>query len=75
MVQGRPRFLPCTPAGCQELLKDAGVKTEGAHAVVLGRSDIVGKPMAALLIQQGVDATVTLTHFAGSSPRAFGSAE
>jgi len=64
MVQGRPRFLPCTPAGCQELLKDAGVKTEGAHAVVLGRSDIVGKPMASLLIQKGgvADATVTICH-------------
>jgi len=64
MVQGRPRFLPCTPAGCQELLKEAQVPTAGAHAVVLGRSEIVGKPMALLLVQKGVaaDATVTICH-------------
>lgn len=64
IVQGRPRFLPCTPHGVQELLKSAGVTTSGAHAVVLGRSEIVGKPMALLLMQrgEGADATVTLCH-------------
>ena len=62
LAQGRPRFLPCTPAGCMELLKDAGVTTAGAHAVVLGRSEIVGKPMAMLLMQKGADATVTVCH-------------
>jgi methylenetetrahydrofolate dehydrogenase (NADP+) / methenyltetrahydrofolate cyclohydrolase len=64
IVQGRPRFLPCTPHGVQELLKSANVETAGAHAVVLGRSEIVGKPMALLLMQRGVgaDATVTICH-------------
>jgi len=64
MVQGRPRYLPCTPHGCQELLLTAGIETAGAHAVVLGRSEIVGKPMAMLLIQRGraADATVTICH-------------
>ncbi len=64
IVQGRPRFLPCTPHGVQELLKSAGVETAGAHAVVLGRSEIVGKPMALLLMQrgEGADATVTVCH-------------
>ena len=64
MVQGRPRFLPCTPHGCQELLAACGAKVDGAHAVVLGRSEIVGKPMAALLVQKGdvANATVTIAH-------------
>ena len=64
IVQGRPRFLPCTPHGIQELLKSAGVETAGAHAVVLGRSEIVGKPMALLLVQRGetANATVTICH-------------
>lgn len=64
MVQGRPRFLPCTPHGCQRLILEAGVETEGTHAVVLGRSEIVGKPMALLLIQKGAaaNATVTVCH-------------
>jgi methylenetetrahydrofolate dehydrogenase (NADP+) / methenyltetrahydrofolate cyclohydrolase len=64
MVQGRPRFLPCTPHGCQRLIAEAGVSTEGAHAVVLGRSEIVGKPMALLLMQKGTaaNATVTVCH-------------
>jgi methylenetetrahydrofolate dehydrogenase (NADP+)/methenyltetrahydrofolate cyclohydrolase len=62
MHQGRPRFLPCTPAGVMRMLKVAGIATSGKHAVVIGRSDIVGKPMAALLAQKGVDATVTLCH-------------
>lgn len=64
LVQGRPRFLPCTPHGCQRLLQVSGVTTTGAHAVVLGRSEIVGKPMALLLMQKGAlaDATVTVCH-------------
>jgi methylenetetrahydrofolate dehydrogenase (NADP+)/methenyltetrahydrofolate cyclohydrolase len=64
IVQGRPRFLPCTPHGCQRLLEESGVAVEGAHAVVLGRSEIVGKPMALLLVQKGraANATVTICH-------------
>jgi methylenetetrahydrofolate dehydrogenase (NADP+) / methenyltetrahydrofolate cyclohydrolase len=62
MQQGRPRFLPCTPAGVMRMLKVSGIGTAGKHAVVIGRSDIVGKPMAALLSQKGTDATVTLCH-------------
>jgi methylenetetrahydrofolate dehydrogenase (NADP+)/methenyltetrahydrofolate cyclohydrolase len=57
-------FVPCTPLGCQRLLVESGIQTAGAHAVVLGRSMIVGKPMALLLMQKGVggDATVTVAH-------------
>jgi methylenetetrahydrofolate dehydrogenase (NADP+)/methenyltetrahydrofolate cyclohydrolase len=57
-------FVPCTPLGCQRLLIDAGIETSGAHAVVVGRSMIVGKPMALLLMAKGKggDATVTVTH-------------
>jgi len=53
-------LVPCTPLGCMEILKRSGVQIEGANAVVLGRSDIVGKPMAMLLI--GESATVTVAH-------------
>jgi methylenetetrahydrofolate dehydrogenase (NADP+)/methenyltetrahydrofolate cyclohydrolase len=62
--QGRPRFLPCTPAGIQQILLESGTPIEGAHAVVLGRSEIVGKPMAMLLMQKGdaANATVTVCH-------------
>ena len=62
MLQGRPRFLPCTPAGVMKMLQVSKIQTAGRHAVVIGRSDIVGKPMAALLVQKGVDATVTICH-------------
>jgi methylenetetrahydrofolate dehydrogenase (NADP+)/methenyltetrahydrofolate cyclohydrolase len=62
MVQGQPRFLPCTPHGVLQLLRRSGVETAGKHAVVIGRSDIVGKPMAILLAQKGWDCTVTLAH-------------
>lgn len=64
MVQGRPRFLPCTPAGVQQLLKVEQVAVAGAHVVILGRSEIVGKPLAAMLSQKGpvADATVTICH-------------
>ena len=58
--QGRPRFTPCTPAGILALLDSAEVPIAGRRAVVLGRSDIVGKPVAALLTAR--DATVTLCH-------------
>ena len=62
MLQGRPRFLPCTPAGVMKMLEVSQVPTAGKHAVVICRSDIVGKPMSALLVQKGVDATVTICH-------------
>jgi methylenetetrahydrofolate dehydrogenase (NADP+)/methenyltetrahydrofolate cyclohydrolase len=62
LQQGRPRFQPCTPAGVMRLLQVSGIDTRGRHAVVIGRSDIVGKPMATLLAQKGTDATVTLCH-------------
>lgn len=62
MVQGQPRFLPCTPHGVLQMLRRSGVETACKHAVVVGRSDIVGKPMATLLAQKGWDATVTLAH-------------
>jgi methylenetetrahydrofolate dehydrogenase (NADP+) / methenyltetrahydrofolate cyclohydrolase len=64
IVQGRPRFLPCTPHGIQQLLVHSGVETAGKHVVVLGRSEIVGKPMALMLVQRGpgADATVTICH-------------
>jgi len=64
IVQGRPRFLPCTPHGVQQMLLRNQVPIAGAHVVVLGRSDIVGKPMATMLMQRGPggDATVTVCH-------------
>jgi methylenetetrahydrofolate dehydrogenase (NADP+)/methenyltetrahydrofolate cyclohydrolase len=64
LSQGRPRFVPCTAAGVQRMLIDAGIETAGRHAVIIGRSDIVGKPLALLLASRGVggDATVTLCH-------------
>ena len=55
-------FVPCTPLGCLRLLQESGVAINGAHVVVLGRSMIVGKPLALLLMQKGVDATVTVVH-------------
>ncbi len=55
-------FVPCTPLGCLRLLQDSGVAISGARVVVLGRSMIVGKPLALLLMQKGVDATVTVAH-------------
>lgn len=61
---GLPTFLPCTPAGIVEMLRRAGVKTRGKHAVVVGRSNIVGKPVAQLLARKGVDCTVTVCHTA-----------
>jgi methylenetetrahydrofolate dehydrogenase (NADP+)/methenyltetrahydrofolate cyclohydrolase len=55
-------FVPCTPAGCMRLLQESGVETAGAETVVVGRSMIVGKPMALLLMARGIDATVTVAH-------------
>jgi methylenetetrahydrofolate dehydrogenase (NADP+) / methenyltetrahydrofolate cyclohydrolase len=60
LISGRPGLVACTPAGCMEILRRVDVKIEGANAVVLGRSDIVGKPMALLLMH--ANATVTICH-------------
>jgi methylenetetrahydrofolate dehydrogenase (NADP+)/methenyltetrahydrofolate cyclohydrolase len=69
LSQGRPRFLPCTPHGCLQILKRSKLPTAGKHAVIVGRSEIVGKPLAALLLAKdshlGSDycnATVTVAH-------------
>ncbi len=62
LIGERDGFVPCTPAGVMELLREYRVRTSGANAVVIGRSNIVGKPMTALLIQPGTDATVTVCH-------------
>jgi methylenetetrahydrofolate dehydrogenase (NADP+)/methenyltetrahydrofolate cyclohydrolase len=60
LQQGKPGMVPCTPLGCMELLRSAGAELRGAEAVVVGRSMLVGKPMAALLL--AADATVTHCH-------------
>jgi methylenetetrahydrofolate dehydrogenase (NADP+)/methenyltetrahydrofolate cyclohydrolase len=60
LAQGRARLAPCTPSGVIEMLDRAGIPIAGARAVVIGRSEIVGKPMAMLLLQR--DATVTICH-------------
>jgi len=64
LVAGNPRFQPCTPAGVQQLLLRSGVDPKGKHAVVVGRSNIVGKPMVNILLQKrdGANATVTVCH-------------
>jgi methylenetetrahydrofolate dehydrogenase (NADP+)/methenyltetrahydrofolate cyclohydrolase len=64
LVQGRPRYLPCTAHGVQQLLLRNGVEIVGRHVVVLGRSDIVGKPLAHMLLARdtGGNATVTVCH-------------
>lgn len=62
MVLGLPSFVPCTPAGVMEMLRRAGVALAGASVVVIGRSQIVGRPLSILMSQKGVDATVTLCH-------------
>jgi len=66
MCIGNPRFLPCTPSGVQELLVRTGHNPDGKHVVVLGRSNIVGKPVANILLQKakGANATVTICHSA-----------
>ena len=60
LLLGDPSFLPGTPAGIMELLRDAGISLEGKHVVIVGRSNIVGKPMALLALQE--NATVTICH-------------
>ena len=64
LVQGSPSFVPCTPAGIQELLLRNGYDPSGRHMVICGRSNIVGKPLASLMIQRnhGSNATVTVCH-------------
>lgn len=64
LVQGRPRFMPCTPAAVQQLLVRNDIPVAGQHVVIVGRSDIVGRPLAIMLGQRGpgADATVTLCH-------------
>lgn len=60
LVSGRPGLVPCTPAGIMEILRRSGIEVQGARAVVVGRSDIVGKPTAMLLMHQ--HATITVCH-------------
>lgn len=60
LQSGQPSLVPCTPAGIIQMLQRSGISIAGAHAVVVGRSDIVGKPMAMLLLQE--NATVTICH-------------
>ncbi len=60
LMVGQPGFWPCTPYGCMKMLESIGYELRGKHAVVIGRSNIVGKPMAIMLLQQ--DATVTICH-------------
>ena len=62
LVQGRPRYLPCTPHGVQQLLLRNEIPIAGKHVVIVGRSDIVGKPLSVMLAQRGMDATVTVCH-------------
>jgi len=62
LMVGQPGFLPCTPYGCMKMLESIGYDLRGKHAVVIGRSNIVGKPMALLLLQK--NATVTICHSA-----------
>lgn len=69
IAQGRPRYLPCTPHGILQLLHRCGIKTRGKQAVIVGRSDIVGKPLALMLMNRdssvgpdGANATVTVCH-------------
>lgn len=62
MVIGEPCFLPCTPHGVIKLIEISGVKTSGANAVIVGRSNIVGKPLANLMIRKSINATVTICH-------------
>lgn len=62
LMLGLPGFKPATPAGIVELIKRSGIDIAGKRVVIIGRSNIVGKPLASLLIQKGVDATVTVCH-------------
>ncbi|MFT6142675.1 MAG: methylenetetrahydrofolate dehydrogenase (NADP+)/methenyltetrahydrofolate cyclohydrolase [Myxococcota bacterium] len=69
LAVGRPLLVPCTPAGCMHLIEAAGAELSGAHAVVLGRSNIVGRPIARLLEQ--ANATVTICHSRTKNPERF----
>lgn len=62
MLLEEPCFLPCTPNGVLELIKRTGITTNGAHVVIVGRSNIVGKPLANLFIRKSINSTVTLCH-------------
>jgi methylenetetrahydrofolate dehydrogenase (NADP+)/methenyltetrahydrofolate cyclohydrolase len=61
MLVGDPIFLPCTPHGVQQMLARSGIEIEGSHVVIVGRSNIVGKPVAAILVQKAKDANATVT--------------
>jgi methylenetetrahydrofolate dehydrogenase (NADP+)/methenyltetrahydrofolate cyclohydrolase len=62
LAAGRPRYLACTPHGIEQLLTRNGIAPAGRHVVIVGRSNIVGKPLALILMQKGIDATVTVCH-------------
>ena len=62
LATGKPRFISCTPWGVMQLLKHAGIQTEGKHAVVLGRSNLVGRPLSILLSEKAANCTVTVCH-------------
>lgn len=62
LVIGLEGFKPATPAGIVELIQRSGIETSGAHCVIIGRSNIVGKPLANLMLKRGIDATVTVCH-------------
>ena len=68
LMVGRPGFWPCTPYGCMKMLESIGYDLQGKHAVVIGRSNIVGKPMALMLLQK--NATVTVCHSATADLKA-----
>ena len=68
LMVGQPGFLPCTPYGCMKMLESIGYDLRGKHAVVIGRSNIVGKPMALMLLQH--NATVTMCHSATANLKA-----
>jgi len=68
LMTGRPGFWPCTPHGCLQMLQEIGYDLRGKHAVVIGRSNIVGKPMALMLLQK--NATVTICHSATADLKA-----
>ena len=62
LATGKSRFISCTPWGVMQLLKHAGIQTEGKHAVVLGRSNLVGRPLSILLSEKAANCTVTVCH-------------
>ena len=68
LADGRPRYLPCTPHGVWQLVQRNGIEWAGKNVVILGRSSIVGKSLALLLLQKGIDATVTVCHSRTSNP-------